>query len=72
MISLANRVVTVNVAKIKELASNKNMTLKQVESVAGISNGIIRKWMFCDAQIDKLYRVADVLDTRIDELLEKV
>lgn len=64
--------VMVNVPKIKRLASQKNMTLKQLESVAGIANGIIAKWVYRDAQIDKVYRVADVLSTSIDELIEKV
>ena len=64
--------VMVNVPKIKELASQNNMTLKQLESVAGIANGIIAKWVYRDAQIDKVYRVADVLSTSIDELIEKV
>ena len=72
MIEVANRVVMVNVPKIKKLASQKNMTLKQLESVAGIANGIIAKWIYRDAQIDKVYRVADVLSTSIDELIEKV
>ena len=69
---LANRVVMVNVPKIKELASEQNMTLKKLESVSGISNGTIRKWTDADARVDKLHRVADTLKTNIEELLIKV
>ena len=69
---MANRVVIVNVSKIKELAKEKNLTMKQLESYACIANGAIGKWVTGDARIDKLYRVADVLGTSIDELIEKV
>ena len=69
---LANRVVMVNVPKIKELASEKNMTLKKLESVSGISNGTIRKWVAADARVDKLHRVANSLGTSIEDLLQKV
>lgn len=69
---MANRVVMVNVPKIKKLANQKNMTLKQLEAVAGIANGIIARWSERDAQIDKVYRVAHVLGISIDSLIEKV
>ena len=69
---MANRVVMVNVPKIKELAAQKQMSVKQLETVAGIANGIIAKWGWRDAHIDKVYRVADVLGTSIDDLIEKV
>lgn len=70
--SLANRVVMVDVKKIRELASEQNMTLKKLESVSGISNGIISKWADADAGVDKLQRVADTLNTSIEKLLVKV
>ena len=69
---MANRVVNVNVPRIRELAGKQNMTLKQLESAACIANGAIGKWASGDARIDKLYRVADVLGTSIDDLLIKV
>ena len=69
---MANRVVKVNVQKIRELASLKDMNLKKLEIVAGISNGTIAKWVTADARVDKLYRVADALGTNVDKLLEKV
>lgn len=69
---MANRVVKVNVQKIRELASLKDMNLKKLEIVAGISNGTIAKWVSGDARVDKLYRVADALGTNVDKLLEKV
>lgn len=69
---MANRVVMVNVPRIKELANEKNMTLKQLEVEACIANGAIAKWITGDARIDKLYRVADALGTSIDDLIEKI
>ena len=69
---LANRVVKVNMPKIRELASQKNMSLKQLESASSLSNGAIGKWNKSDARIDKLYRVADALGAKVDELIEKV
>lgn len=68
---MANRVVMVNVPKIKELANEKNMSLKKLEAVSGISNGTIRKWSDADARVDKLHRVANSLGTSIEELLKK-
>lgn len=69
---MANRVVRVNVQRIKELAKAKNKTITQIENDASISNGAIRKWVNCDAQIDKLYRVADTLGTNIESLIERI
>ena len=69
---MANRVVMVNVPRIKELATKNNMTLKQLEVKACIANGAIAKWITGDARIDKLYRVADALGTSVDDLIEKV
>ena len=64
--------VKVNVPMIKELAEKKNMTIKDLESKASIANGAIAKWNTCDAGIDKLYRVADALGTKVNNLIEKV
>ena len=58
---MANRVVKVNVQKIKDLAGEKNMNLKQLELASCLSNGAIGKWTKSDARIDKLYRVAEIL-----------
>lgn len=69
---MANRVVKVNIPKIRELADQKNMSLTQLESVSSLSNGVIGKWTKSDARIDKLYRVADTLGVKVDELIEKV
>lgn len=72
MNGLANRVVMVNVQKIRELATKHNMTIKNLEAVSGISNGTISKWTDADARVDKLHRVAETLETSIEELLIKV
>ena len=68
---MANRVVKVNIPKIRELARKKNMNLTQLESASSISNGAIGKWNKCVPRLDKLYRVADTLGTKVDELIEK-
>lgn len=68
---MANRVVRINIPKIRELAKEKNMNMKQLELKAGIANGAIGKWVEGDARVDKAYRVAAALDTTIDNILEK-
>lgn len=69
---MANRVVKVNVPKIRELAREKNMNLTQLESASSVANGAIGKWSNRDARIDTLYRVASTLGIKVDELIEKV
>lgn len=65
------RVVKVNIPKIRELAKQKNMNLKQLESASSISNGAIGKWNKSVPCIDNLYRVADILGAKVDDLIEK-
>lgn len=69
---MANRVVKVNIPKIRELAEKKKITsLTELEAAAGLSNGAIGKWTNCDARIDSLYRVAKVLKVKVDTLIEE-
>lgn len=69
---MANRVVKVNISKIRELAKMKDMNLKQLEAAAGVANGAIGKWVTRDARIDTLFKVAETLETSVDNILEKV
>lgn len=67
---VANRVVRVNVQKIKDLAKEKGMSIKQFEEYAGVGNGAIGKWESTDAKLDTIYRVAKALDTSVDNLMQ--
>lgn len=69
---MPNRVVTVNVPKIKQLANEKNLSLTSLEEELKIANGTIGKWKNSGARVDTLYRVADYLGTSMIELLERV
>lgn len=57
------------VEKIKQLCSNRNITIAELERRTGISNGQIRKWDKVTPGIDKLEKVADYFDVSIDFLL---
>ena len=72
MRKLANRVVRVNVPRIKKLVSEKGMTIKQFEEYAGVGNGAIGKWESKDARMDTIYRVAKALETSVDDLIKVI
>ena len=58
--------------KIKDLASQKHVSLAQVERELGFSNGIISTWKSGSASSDKLEKVADYFDVTTDYLLGRV
>lgn len=69
---MINRVVHVNIAKIKELANAKGMSLTSLEDELGISHNTIRRWKKTGARANTLCIVADYFNTTIDSLLERV
>jgi transcriptional regulator with XRE-family HTH domain len=55
--------------KIKLLASEKKMSIRQLEETLGFGNGVINRWRKNTPGSDKLKKVADYFDVSIDYLL---
>ena len=57
--------------KIKSLCQDKKLSIAYVESKAGLSNGTIGKWSkSTNPSVLSLKAVADVLDVKIEDLLD--
>ena len=69
---MINRVVTVNLDKIRELAKKKNLSITRLEEELHFSNGTICKWKDTGASSNSLYIVAKFLGVSSDDLLEVV
>lgn len=67
---MQNRVITVNLEKIKNMAKEKGMTIHRLEMDAGLKNGTVRKWYKQQPNIKTLFRVAEVLGVEYNELTE--
>lgn len=61
----------VDVNIIQKLAEQKGLSIAALERRADIANGSIRRWETSSPSIDILWKVADVLQCRIDDLLKK-
>lgn len=57
------------VNKIKEKCKEKGLSLAELERRANVN--FIRRWDSHSPSIDKVYRVAKVLETTIDKLMEE-
>lgn len=55
---------------ILEIAQKKQLSIRQIESKAGLSFGAIGKWKTRSPQVDNLMAVAKVLNVPINKLLE--
>ncbi|MBC1565079.1 helix-turn-helix domain-containing protein [Listeria booriae] len=56
------------VDRIKQLCSEKNITLAELERQTGISNGQIRRWDTSSPKLDNIKKVADYFNVSIDFL----
>lgn len=56
--------------KIKKLADEKHLSIKELESQAGLANGTIGKWRESEPGALNLYKVSKILGTSIDELVK--
>lgn len=59
--------------KIKKLAAEKALSIAELERAANLRPGTIANWgapRNCMPAADKLYRVAKVLGTTVEDLLE--
>ncbi|MCT1186313.1 XRE family transcriptional regulator [Lactococcus lactis] len=55
--------------KIKELAKQKKVSIRQVEEKLGIANGTIRRWGKTNPSVKTVKSVADYFDVTVDYLL---
>lgn len=55
--------------RIKDLASTNDLTFAELERMAGIGRGTIRKWDVNIPSADKLLRVANLLHSSMDYLM---
>lgn len=56
-------------SNIKEICSQKGISVASVERDAGLKNGAISKWDKCKPLAENLNAVAKVLNVPIEELL---
>ena len=59
----------VNFEKIRELATQRNLTIKELEAKVGFSNGTIGKWKTASPQVCNIAKVAQFFGVPIEELL---
>ena len=69
---MQNRVVTIKVDKIIDLAEKKNLKVHALESKTGLGNGTIKKWRFQNPKLDNLVAVADYLGVAYWKLVERI
>lgn len=55
--------------KIKQLASERSVTIAEIERATGISNGQIRRWDTSSPKAENLAKVADYFGVSTDYLL---
>lgn len=55
--------------RIKELAAQKHVAIRQIEEKLGFSNGTIRRWSSVNPGVDKIKAVAKYFNVSVDYLL---
>ena len=55
--------------RIKSLAKEHRLTIRQVEEAAGLGKNTLWRWKTRSPMIDKVFRVANVLGVTVDELV---
>ena len=55
--------------KVKKLADEKNLSIREVEIRAGAANGTIGKWRDGKPFAETLIKVAAVLEVSVEELM---
>lgn len=55
--------------KIKSLAANRKISIRQLEESLGFGNGVINRWRTTTPGVDKIEKVADYFDVSTDYLL---
>ena len=57
--------------KIKELCAARGITLKELSEKADVPYTGLKEWKDSMPSADKLFRVAQVLDTTVEELMKE-
>ena len=57
------------VERIRQICSEKGLTIQRLEQTAGLTNGCVSKWAVSDPKVSNLKKVADVLGVTVDALL---
>lgn len=57
------------VEKIRKLAEQQRLSIRQIEIAAEVSNGAIARWDEKLPSVDKVFRVANVLGCTVDDLI---
>lgn len=66
----SERLIQVNLyEKIKELAAQKNISIRQLEEKLGFANATLRRWNQNKPSIDKIQAVAKFFNVSVDYLL---
>lgn len=55
--------------RVIELAKQKNLSLREIESKAGIAEKALYKWKTYNPRVENVQKVADVLGVSVDYLL---
>ncbi len=55
--------------RIRKVAKERELTIKQLEEEAGLGNGTLRRWNNTSPSIDNLIKVAKILSVSVDALL---
>lgn len=58
------------VANIKKIASEKNLTIKQIGKESGVGENAIYRWDKQNPNLSSLKKVSRYLNVSVDELLE--
>lgn len=59
----------VNLKRIKQLASERGISISKLEKETGLANATIRKWETSNPQIDTLVKVARYFGVSVEELI---
>ena len=67
---MQNRVISVNLKKIRSMAYEQGISIRRLEIEAGLKNGTIRKWNKAVPNVKSLFGVAEVLGVEFNELTD--
>ena len=68
---IKNQVIAeLNNEKIKELAKERGVSIRQIEEKLGFGNGTLNRWRTIMPSIDKVQKVSDYFNVSIDYLLD--
>lgn len=72
MFFLERKVILMNLyEKIKILANEQDISIRQLEEQLNFGNGVINRWRKNKPGIDKIEKVADYFDVSLDYLLDR-